>query len=115
MPRRCAIIPASVSPFGAPTFVCGSAAAVKRCAVCGVNVADYLCDYVVGKRSKTCDKPLCHDCRVPAGPDRDYCPDHAPFELLTERPTQLALLPAVEVDRPTKTPCPPRPRRRVSE
>ena len=37
-----------------------------------------LCDYPVeGKKSKTCDRPICDKHATSVGPDRDVCPLHA--------------------------------------
>lgn len=44
-----------------------------------------LCDYPVENRrsrfptykeSSTCDKPLCRECAISVGPDKDHCPSH---------------------------------------
>lgn len=69
-------------------FLCGDfrkADLPVACSVCGEGDATYLCDWVVGARTKTCDAPLCEDCRArvrgeldePDDPDGiDYCPEH---------------------------------------
>ena len=45
-----------------------------KCSVCG-KPATYFCDYPVN-RFKTCDAPLCKDCRAHVGMDTDLCPLH---------------------------------------
>ncbi len=57
-------------------WLCGDG--VTPCDQCG-KVADFLCDFPMGK-GKTCDAPLCDDCRVHQGgelKDLDFCPAHA--------------------------------------
>jgi hypothetical protein len=46
-----------------------------HCAECG-DVGTNLCDYVVGARSKTCDRPLCDYCAHEVGHNRHYCAEH---------------------------------------
>lgn len=46
----------------------------RRCALCPAW-ATLQCDWPIGG-GKTCDKHLCRDCAVVAGPDRDYCRGH---------------------------------------
>lgn len=47
----------------------------RPCSVCGRPSAK-LCDHpIVGG---TCDKPLCDQCAVPMGKNRDWCPSHKP-------------------------------------
>jgi len=37
-----------------------------------------LCDWKVpGRRSGTCDVPICSRCTASPAPDKDLCPDHA--------------------------------------
>lgn len=56
-------------------IVCGSRRR-QRCA-CG-NLSTRLCDWKVpGRRSGTCDKPLCRQCTHEPAPDKDLCPNHA--------------------------------------
>jgi hypothetical protein len=43
------------------------------CVVCNAP-AGILCDFPVGRT--TCDKPLCHNCAQPIGPNVDFCPSH---------------------------------------
>jgi hypothetical protein len=60
-------------PGGGGAIVCGP---TKRCK-CGRR-ATLLCDWKVpGKRSGTCDRPLCGRCTFKPMPDKDLCPDHA--------------------------------------
>lgn len=56
-------------------IICG--AGIAACWHCGM-VADYLCDWPVGRR-KRCDQPLCERHRVQQGETSglDYCPAHA--------------------------------------
>jgi hypothetical protein len=48
---------------------------------CGAP-ADLLCDYPLRgtKAGKTCDRPICGECAVNIGPDKDLCPTHARME-----------------------------------
>lgn len=55
-------------------FSCARSQLPEVCGVCGF-IADYLCDYPVCK-NKTCDKPLCRECRRNVGIELDYCPAH---------------------------------------
>ena len=57
-------------------WVCGEG--IRPCQACG-RVADYLCDYPMG-HGKTCDLPLCNDCRQHIG-IFDYCPTHSIYTL----------------------------------
>ncbi|MBW5416080.1 MULTISPECIES: hypothetical protein [unclassified Pseudomonas] len=59
--------------------ICGKLG--EHCAECG-SVSTNLCDYVVGKRSKTCDKALCDHHANEVGHDRHYCMEH--FALFKE-------------------------------
>lgn len=62
-------------PTGGHAIVC-SGGRRKRCA-CGRR-ADLLCDWKVeGKRSGTCDAPLCSRCTTSPAPEKDLCPEHA--------------------------------------
>lgn len=48
----------------------------RRCA-CG-QVAALLCDWKVpGKKSGTCDRPVCAPCATSPMPGKDLCPEHA--------------------------------------
>jgi len=70
---------------GMVAFVCcRGKRETKPCFFCG-NPSTSLCDFprhalddfrrdIFG--SKTCDRPLCNDCRVKIGVDTDICPDH---------------------------------------
>jgi len=53
-------------------FICGKLG--PHCADCGW-VADYLCDYPVGK-GKTCDRDMCESHANEVGPDLHYCKAH---------------------------------------
>jgi hypothetical protein len=62
-------------PGGESAIVCTSGRA-QRCA-CGRR-STRLCDWkVAGKRSGTCDRPLCAACTHSPAPEKDLCPDHA--------------------------------------
>lgn len=62
-------------PGGGSAILCGRTKR-QRCA-CGAP-ATRLCDWKVpGKRSGTCDKPLCADCSHSPAWEKDLCPDHA--------------------------------------
>ena len=63
-------------PDGARAIVCTPRRKAKRCD-CGRR-ADLLCDWIVkGKKSGTCDKPICARCTTSPEPDKDLCPEHA--------------------------------------
>ena len=53
--------------------ICGKLG--PHCAECG-DVGTNLCDYVVGARSKTCDRPLCDYCAQEVGDNLHYCAEH---------------------------------------
>ena len=62
-------------PGGGAAIVCGTRAR-QRCA-CGAP-ATRLCDWKVpGKRSGTCDAPLCAAHATSPARGKDLCPDHA--------------------------------------
>lgn len=62
-------------PTGGHAIVC-SRGRRKRCA-CGSR-ADLLCDWKVeGKRSGSCDAPICSRCTTSPAPEKDLCPKHA--------------------------------------
>ena len=65
---------------GTTVFVCGRARRKAKPCACG-KISTKLCDFPVrGARNKTtCDAPLCDDCAVRIGEDRDLCPMHAKF------------------------------------
>jgi hypothetical protein len=71
-------------------IVCGGSKSMKlgKCQECWTRNATLLCDGplpagVVHRRSsipgadKTCSKPICALCATNAGPNEDYCKDHA--------------------------------------
>lgn len=65
----CEIVPLG---NGTNMIVCGP---TRRCA-CG-NRHTLLCDWKVpGKKSGTCDKPLCASCTTSPAPGKDLCPTH---------------------------------------
>lgn len=62
-------------PNGGRAIVCGSRR--RQLCACG-RTATQLCDWKVpGRRSGTCDKPLCSRCTHVPAPDKDLCPAHA--------------------------------------
>lgn len=62
-------------PGGVSAIVCTSGRR-KRCA-CG-KPSTRLCDWKVpGKKSGTCDQPICAGCTHVPAPDKDLCPKHA--------------------------------------
>ena len=62
-------------PGGGVAIVCGTRSR-QRCG-CGTH-ATRLCDWkVAGKRSGTCDRPLCERCSTSPAAEKDLCPDHA--------------------------------------
>lgn len=64
------------TPGGGTAIVCGPRQPKKRCA-CG-RTADLLCDWrVKGKRSGTCDAPICDRCTTKPAVDKDLCKPHA--------------------------------------
>lgn len=63
-------------PGGGVAIVCSRGRRHKRCA-CG-RTANRLCDWKVkGKRSGTCDEPLCERCTHSPASEKDLCPTHA--------------------------------------
>lgn len=62
-------------PNGGSAIVC-SGGRRPRCK-CG-GPAPLLCDWKVsGKKSGTCDAPLCASCTTSPAPNKDLCPEHA--------------------------------------
>lgn len=56
-------------------FICTrSRREIKPCSCCG-KPSTCLCDYPLG-RGRTCDMPLCNECRAHVGMDTDLCPLH---------------------------------------
>ena len=65
----------STLPDGTGAIVCDRSKP-KSCP-CGRR-ATRLCDWKVsGKKSGTCDAPLCANCSTEPAPDKDLCPAHA--------------------------------------
>lgn len=61
---------------GTRAIVCSSRKR-QRCA-CG-RVATLACDWKVpGRRSGTCDAPICRTCAMSPAPEKDLCREHAP-------------------------------------
>ena len=91
MPRRCALVDL---PDGGVGFLCGEN--LQRCQEPGCGrLAEALCDYVVGKRTRTCDRRLCARHRnragVKGGDTIDYCPQHALAAATAPRQVALPL------------------------
>lgn len=66
-------------PDGTTFIMCGRTRAKRpRCSSCG-KAADFLCDYQLqGSRlGKTCDRPLCGQCRRQQPGGKDYCRVHS--------------------------------------
>lgn len=62
-------------PGGGAAIVCSSRKRA-RCR-CG-SPAPLLCDWKVpGRRSGTCDTPICRSCATSPTPSKDLCPEHA--------------------------------------
>lgn len=63
-------------PGGGVAVVCSRGRRHARCR-CGAS-ATRLCDWKVeGKRSGTCDVPLCERCTHSPAAEKDLCPQHA--------------------------------------
>lgn len=74
---------------GHTTFTCRLGAGPRKCAYCD-RPSTKLCDFVSGhdsyavmeqrqaivKIARTCDKPLCGQCAVSVGIDKDHCRVH---------------------------------------
>jgi len=61
-------------PDGTTAIICGLPSR-KHC-VCG-RAADFLCDWkVAGRRSGTCDKPICAAHAEQVAPGKHLCPEH---------------------------------------
>lgn len=63
-----------ITPNG-PALVCGQSFTPEPCVECG-NVSSALCDYPA--MGGSCSAPLCKTHAFRAGPNQDYCPEHAP-------------------------------------
>lgn len=63
------------TPDGDEVLVCGGHARTRFCK-CG-RPADLLCDWKVpGKKSGTCDEPVCKKCALEVAPDKHLCKAH---------------------------------------
>jgi hypothetical protein len=63
------------TPDGDEVLVCGGHARTRYCK-CG-RAADLLCDWkVAGKKSGTCDEPVCKRCAVEVAPNKHLCKAH---------------------------------------
>ena len=82
-------------PSGDYAIVCGLPKP-KRCA-CG-SEASKLCDFPVrrrtGRRSKTCDAPLCKRCADHVEPDKDFCKGKERYSM-PDKPTWIARAPEI--------------------
>lgn len=62
-------------PGGGHAIIC-TGGRRARCQ-CG-KPAPLLCDWKVpGRRSGTCDRPICNTCTTSPAPGKDLCPEHA--------------------------------------
>ena len=62
-------------PAGEAAIVCSRTR--RRWCACG-QTATLLCDWKVpGRKSGTCDRPICEACSHSPAPDKDLCPEHA--------------------------------------
>jgi hypothetical protein len=65
-------------PGGGTAIVCGTRRRPKLCACGSGKPANLACDWKVpGKRSGTCDAPICEACTHVPAPEKDLCPTHA--------------------------------------
>ena len=55
-------------------IICTRGQRSKPCHICG-SPSTGLCDYPIGN-GKTCDKPMCNDCRNTIGDNLDVCQEH---------------------------------------
>ena len=63
---------------GQAAIVCGPRRRPKPCPCRSGYPATLLCDWKVsGKKSGTCDAPLCEACTQVPAPDKDLCQKHA--------------------------------------
>lgn len=74
-PKDPAVSPSMRGPWSF-LIVCERGRRSSDACACGHSSA-FLCDFVVGKRGRTCDQRLCYCCRIHVGEDRDYCLAHA--------------------------------------
>lgn len=76
-------------PGGFTALVCTRRGRSLRCQ-CGA-AAPLMCDWPTPERkSGTCDKGLCNDCRRRDGGDKDYCPFHRGSPPQTQAEMDLA-------------------------
>ncbi|MGH9496004.1 MAG: hypothetical protein ACRD3B_13475 [Candidatus Sulfotelmatobacter sp.] len=62
-------------PGGGFAIICGTRHKRQFCA-CG-RECQFLCDWKVpGKKSGTCDKPICAQHAKQVGPEKHLCPEH---------------------------------------
>lgn len=62
-------------PNGDTAIICGMRARKQFCA-CG-RECEFLCDWKVpGKKSGTCDKPICGTHALQVAPEKHLCPEH---------------------------------------
>jgi hypothetical protein len=62
-------------PGGGHAILCGTRRKPRYCA-CG-RECQFLCDWkVAGKKSGTCDKPICAQHAKQVAPDKHLCPEH---------------------------------------
>lgn len=62
--------------LGQYAIICGTRRRAK-CVNCGKR-ADLECDWKVpGRKTGTCDKPICARCTTSPASEKDLCPEHA--------------------------------------
>lgn len=59
-------------------FLCGRDLKIEMCPTCGAGMADFQCDFPVGKHA-TCDRKMCLKCALEIKDDIHLCPEHAVF------------------------------------
>ena len=67
----CSIFFLGGKPIG---FACGPRRPQSKCHYCS-RPSSNLCDFPAGD-GKTCDRPICGQCMIHTGPDRDECRVH---------------------------------------
>lgn len=62
-------------PDGGRVFLRMTGRRPEVCPFCIKRTHTALCDFPTGN-GKTCDAPICDECRTHVGKDTDYCPRH---------------------------------------
>lgn len=64
-------------PDGSAAIVCGPRRKRKLCPCGSGRPTTLLCDWKVkGRKSGTCDAPICEACTYVPAPEKDLCPTH---------------------------------------